>query len=96
VCIGAISVPIRAMIEQHAGEAKEEAWDAITQAATDAAGGSKPELLKCGAARLGNRLMARPGLEPGTPRFSVLGQNASNSPNPWKQAVFDRPTSEGG
>ena len=23
--------------------------------------------------------MARPGLEPGTPRFSVVGQNVSNS-----------------
>jgi hypothetical protein len=30
------------MIEQHAGEAKEEAWDAITQAAADAEGGSEP------------------------------------------------------
>jgi hypothetical protein len=30
------------MIEQHAGEAQEEAWDAITQAATDAEGSSKP------------------------------------------------------
>ena len=38
----AISAPIRAMIEQYAGEAQEEAWDAITQAAADAAGGSKP------------------------------------------------------
>jgi hypothetical protein len=34
--IRAISAPIRAMIEQHAGEAQEEAWDAITQAAADA------------------------------------------------------------
>jgi len=40
--VRAIAAPIRAMIEQHAGEAQEEAWDAITQAATDAAGGSKP------------------------------------------------------
>jgi ubiquinone/menaquinone biosynthesis C-methylase UbiE len=40
--IRAISAPIRAMIEQHAGEAQEEAWDAITQAAADASGGSKP------------------------------------------------------
>jgi hypothetical protein len=40
--IRAISAPIRAMIEQHAGEAQEEAWDAITQAAADAGGGSKP------------------------------------------------------
>jgi len=30
------------MIEQHAGEAQEEAWDAITQAAADAGGGWKP------------------------------------------------------
>jgi hypothetical protein len=30
------------MIEQHSGEAREEAWDAITQAAADAGGGSKP------------------------------------------------------
>jgi ubiquinone/menaquinone biosynthesis C-methylase UbiE len=40
--IRAISAPIRAMIEQHAGDAQEEAWDAITQAAADASGGSKP------------------------------------------------------
>ena len=40
--IRAIAAPIRAMIEQHAGEAQEEAWDAITQAAADAGGGSKP------------------------------------------------------
>ena len=40
--IRAISAPIRAMIEQHAGEAQEEAWDAITQAAAIAGGGSKP------------------------------------------------------
>ena len=40
--VRAIAAPIRAMIEQHAGEAQEEAWDAITQAAADAAGGSKP------------------------------------------------------
>jgi hypothetical protein len=30
------------MIEQHAGEAQEEAWDAITQAAANGGGGSKP------------------------------------------------------
>ena len=41
-CIRAISAPIRAMIEQYAGEAQEEAWDAITQAAADTAGGRKP------------------------------------------------------
>jgi hypothetical protein len=29
------------MIEQHAGEAQGEVWDAITQAAADAVGGSK-------------------------------------------------------
>lgn len=40
--VRAISAPLRAMIEQHAGEAQEEAWDAITQAAAQAAGGSKP------------------------------------------------------
>lgn len=40
--ISAISAPIRAMIEQYAGEAQEEAWDAITQAAADAGGGSQP------------------------------------------------------
>jgi SAM-dependent methyltransferase len=40
--VRAIAAPIRAMIEQHAGEAQEEAWDAITRAAAEAAGGSKP------------------------------------------------------
>jgi hypothetical protein len=40
--IRAISAPIRAMIEQYAGEAREDAWDAITQAAADAGGGWKP------------------------------------------------------
>src|SRR3954447_7445403 len=40
--VRAIAAPIRAMIEQHAGEAQEEAWDAITQAAADAGGGWKP------------------------------------------------------
>ncbi len=40
--IRAIAAPIRAMIEQHAGEAREEAWNAITQAAADAAGSSGP------------------------------------------------------
>ena len=38
----AIAAPIRAMIEQHAGAAQEEAWDAITRAAAEAAGGSRP------------------------------------------------------
>ncbi len=40
--IRAISAPIRAMIEQHAGAAQEEAWDAITQAAANAGGGPGP------------------------------------------------------
>src|SRR4029079_6854677 len=40
--VRAISAPIRAMIEQHAGAAQEEAWDAITRAAAEAGGGSKP------------------------------------------------------
>jgi len=40
--VRAIAAPIRAMIEQHAGEAQEEAWEAITQAAADAGGGSGP------------------------------------------------------
>jgi SAM-dependent methyltransferase len=40
--VRAIAAPIRAMIEQHAGDAQEEAWDAITQAAAEAGGGSKP------------------------------------------------------
>ncbi len=40
--IRAISAPIRAMIEQYAGEAQEEAWDAITHAAANVGGGSNP------------------------------------------------------
>jgi enediyne biosynthesis protein CalE5 len=40
--VRAIAAPIRAMIEQHAGEAQEEAWDAITRAAADAGSGSGP------------------------------------------------------
>jgi enediyne biosynthesis protein CalE5 len=40
--VRAISAPIRAMIERHAGEAQEEAWDAITRAAAEAGGGSGP------------------------------------------------------
>jgi ubiquinone/menaquinone biosynthesis C-methylase UbiE len=40
--VRAIAAPIRAMIEQHAGDAQEEAWDAITQAAADAGGGAGP------------------------------------------------------
>jgi SAM-dependent methyltransferase len=39
--IRAIAAPIRAMIERYAGEAQEESWDAITQAAAHAGGGSK-------------------------------------------------------
>src|SRR3954454_1721722 len=42
--VRAIAAPIRAMIEQHAGDAQEDAWDAITQAAAyaHAGGGSGP------------------------------------------------------
>jgi SAM-dependent methyltransferase len=40
--VRAIAAPIRAMIERYAGTAQEEAWDAITQAAAEAGGGSKP------------------------------------------------------
>ncbi len=40
--VRAIAAPIRAMIEQHARGAQEEVWGAITQAAADAGGGSKP------------------------------------------------------
>jgi hypothetical protein len=40
--VRAIAAPIRAMIEQHAGDAQEEAWNAITRAAAEAGGGSKP------------------------------------------------------
>jgi enediyne biosynthesis protein CalE5 len=42
--VRAIAAPIRALIAQHAGDvqAQEEAWDAITQAAADMAGGRKP------------------------------------------------------
>jgi SAM-dependent methyltransferase len=40
--VRAIAAPIRAMIEQYAGEAQEEAWEAITQAAAEAGGGWKP------------------------------------------------------
>jgi len=43
--VRAIAAPIRAMIEQHAGEAQEEAWGAIAQAAADTAGGSGPVTL---------------------------------------------------
>jgi len=40
--VRAIAAPIRAMIEQHAGEAQEEAWEAITNAAAEVGGGSGP------------------------------------------------------
>jgi SAM-dependent methyltransferase len=40
--VRAIAAPIRAMIAKYAGDAQEEAWDAITQAAADAGGGSGP------------------------------------------------------
>jgi SAM-dependent methyltransferase len=40
--VRAIAAPIRAMIAQHAGEAQEEAWDAITQAAAEVGGGPGP------------------------------------------------------
>lgn len=40
--VRAIAAPIRAMIEQHAGGAEEEAWEAITRAAAEAGGGSGP------------------------------------------------------
>ncbi|HET8639493.1 MAG TPA: methyltransferase domain-containing protein [Solirubrobacterales bacterium] len=40
--VRAIAAPIRAMIEQHAGDAQQEAWDAITQAIVDELGDSKP------------------------------------------------------
>jgi enediyne biosynthesis protein CalE5 len=40
--VRAISAPIRAMIETHAGRAQDEAWDAITQAAAELGGGPGP------------------------------------------------------
>jgi enediyne biosynthesis protein CalE5 len=40
--VRAIAAPIRAMIEQHAGDAQEEAWSAITEAAAEVGGGSGP------------------------------------------------------
>src|SRR3954462_3691296 len=36
--VRAIAAPIRAMIAQHAGDAQEEAWNAITKAAAEAGG----------------------------------------------------------
>jgi ubiquinone/menaquinone biosynthesis C-methylase UbiE len=44
--VRAIAAPIRAMIEQHARDDQQGAWDAITQAATDAGGGPGPLSLK--------------------------------------------------
>jgi len=43
--VRAIAAPIRAMIEQHAGDAQEEAWDAITEAAADSAAGGSGALI---------------------------------------------------
>jgi hypothetical protein len=40
--VRAIAAPIRALIQQHAGEAQEDAWAAITQAAAEVGGGSGP------------------------------------------------------
>lgn len=40
--VRAIAAPVRAMIERHAGEAQEEAWEAIAQAAAEVGGGSGP------------------------------------------------------
>jgi SAM-dependent methyltransferase len=54
--IKAISAPIRAMIEQHAGEAQEEAWEAITQAAANAGGGS-------GSIRFSNVVLLASGIQ---------------------------------
>src|SRR3954464_4219031 len=54
--VRAIAAPIRAMIEQRAGDAQEEAWNAITKAAAEAGGGPGPlsltnvVLLACGTA----------------------------------------------
>jgi enediyne biosynthesis protein CalE5 len=42
--VRAIAAPIRAMIEQHAGEAQEEAWDAITRAAAEEGDGPESPL----------------------------------------------------
>ena len=40
--VRAIAAPVRAMIEQHAGDSQDEAWEAITRAAADACGGPGP------------------------------------------------------
>lgn len=39
--VRAMAAPVRAMIAEHAGDAQDEAWDAITQAAKEVAGGWK-------------------------------------------------------
>ena len=52
--VRAIAAPIRAMIEQHAGDDQEGAWDAITQAAAEAGGGS-------GALTLSNTVLLASG-----------------------------------
>jgi SAM-dependent methyltransferase len=40
--VRAVAAPIRVMIEVHGGDAQEEAWDAIAEAAAEAGGGSGP------------------------------------------------------
>ena len=40
--VKAVAAPIRVMIEVHGGDAQDAAWDAITEAAAQAAGGSGP------------------------------------------------------
>jgi SAM-dependent methyltransferase len=52
--VRAIAAPIRALIEQHAGDAQEAAWDAITQAAAAAGSGS-------GRLRLANAVLLASG-----------------------------------
>ena len=65
-CVRATSAPIRAMIEQHAGDAWEVAWDAITRAAAGAGGGSGPLRLSKAV------LLAHATVEP---RPELVGQN---------------------
>jgi hypothetical protein len=52
--IRAIAAPIRLMIEQRAGDAQEDAWDAITQAAADAGSGAKKPLRMSNVVLLGS------------------------------------------
>lgn len=40
--VRAVAAPIRVMIEVHGGDAQDEAWEAITQAAAEGAGGPGP------------------------------------------------------